>query len=999
MTNYLQGFFIALLLLLSFDRAKPCIAESEQLEQKSTTTSIKIIFHANPSSLLERHIKLSFRGGFLKYANANGSKAKVISSGRAVLSYKEEIFFNPHDIGNLSQIIKFFEMPPDKIKRVPLRVIKTSENQHEIVFQLEEDSSLLKNETIKKIIGQVSSRKKYLIKYQSPDGSCMYSIEPSPELKDKLLPEKEALEVLYGVIIKVESNKKTATIVNIGKPLDEISREVNLFFNLKNKYISEPFLHIAAGSILPRKIDYLFYNTLINTIMKYTVSIHSSLNYDVICPSTKSLLLGEKLREFEKSGKFPFSSLNLYTRKRKRVTKGFRIFKVKGKKILVTGLNSVHDTDTLDPEIRALFYIEDPLKSFARLKAEKLKKLKPDLVIVLTTMDEKEIAQLKQIGGVDIIIGNSPSHNINSYTNLIKFTPPFFKSDILNHKPLLVTTAGVSSRGVIEINWTGEKISEIKLQKFNVLWNDKPHEEIKRVVNRILLEGSKDFSSIYLPDISKSGKEIKRIKKMIWGKDILVKGVKLSRPAQTPAIYTDNLWMNFVTNVIYKKFDTNCFISRNLPREFIPIGPIGKFYIFDWLNVNDAVNTTKVSGKQLKEILLYIRALNEHGATPQPTTIFVSGADPEKLLIEGRPINEKIRYTVGFSDYLLLDTKFKEKLKGCKIYSRFRMNRGKYEPDENGQRVLIRDTVLEEIESYKKPEGDQFDTHKTEKFYSNFGDFSEKVHPAIFVDVRKLGLSFASCSSFNNSNYTGVSETRVSSPDSISIGGELEVNIEYDSKIIGIENNVKLSYMKKQIQTQNQTTEQENYDDAVFSSELITKLISIGTRKQYRIFLTGFGKITFDTEFTPVKDAETGERNPRQKILYASTGLKLRSRGGLKQLYISALFKNDFSQTKGSFEAGIGGGFEFQVDLKRFSYLSSMSLKYFPYTKHDTPSDLGFIVEFTNNFYLNIYKDIYFSLNFDYFLFRGKVRPALGPGLNLIVSSTLTYRSIFGFFI
>ena len=284
---------------------------------------------------------------------------------------------------------------------------------------------------------------------------------------------------------------------------------------------------------------------------------------------------------------------------------------------------------------------------------------------------------------------------------------------------------------------------------------------------------------------------------------------------------------------------------------------------------------------------------------------------------------------------------------------------------------------------------------KVDAFLSNIGPTFTKVRPQWRLDIKKMGFSFSSYGAYNNQYYSETKETRVVSPSSYTYWGDLDAELGYDDARLAWENRAKMAYSIKEITQEGANAKSESVDDVVLSTEVAGKVLKVPTKHNLNAYLMPFLSLLYDTEFTPTKDKTTGAKNPHQHLMYGHVGLSFRDEKYLKKIYLSYLAKDDFTQSRGSFESGIGAGFELEIPYKALKLTSELDVRYFPPHKQDSVVDLGLTVRFVNVLTVEIIKGLNLHFTADYILFNGKVAETDHLGMSLILSGGISFSRLF----
>lgn len=964
---------------------------------------IALLYQGLPCSVTERSIRINLVTLLMDAIDEEGGELSVHSIGNAALSAGGTILFNHHDLADISVIVNFLETSK-MVKRLLIRRVTLLDSPFEMAFQIMEGESditgrMQESNEETGLFPDMEAAYIFIVKYVNNEGEFIYAAEFEEE-NDRPLPlSLDKYELMSGAKVEISFGAEKGVVYNIGKPLSDISRNVKFLRDRLEELEGRDHLHVSVGSFLPRKLDYLNYTGNMEFLTDFAIDLMKSLRYDALLPTGKELLLEKKIADLADVHGLPYISLNLCYEEekggeRERVFPSHKVMKLGDRKVLVTGLNSSCTLEALHPAVKEMFHILPPGDVLDELEEKLITEIRPDLVVVLTDSAGEELQAISNQTGVDILIGDFSKYSVTHGVTEISFDKKYSPSKDRYRKVFLSVSGSPHSAGIIKVTYDDDLLVGAFHENFDILWDMEPDEEITSIIQPLLMKNRLEYYKVWLPDVSKIITKKSEYASFIWGDEIIRTGEADGYLEKFPARFTDNLWMNFVTNVLYKKLKVNVVFSRNLPRNFDVIGPIDKYYINDWLNVNDAVLVTNVTGSELGGLLKYVKgelgkkSLDKH-------TIFVSGADPESMVVEGRALKNHEYYSIAVSDYLATLPAFKDVLKKKKIHDTFIKKKGSYRPSKKGRLLLLRDVIIEEIVSYIDEQKGEFDQEKTGAFLQNIGLTHDKIRPRWMLDIKKIGFSFNSYGAYNNHYYTETTETRVVTPGSYTYGGDLDLTLLYDDARVEWENRARMAYSVKEITKEGKNISRESIDDIVFNTEIGGKILKIPTKNNLIAYFMPFINFIYDTEFTPTVDTSTGEDNPHQHLLYSNIGLSFQDEKYLKKLYVSYLMKDDFAQERGSFESGIGAGFVLEIPYRVLKFGSELTVRYFPPHRGDTIRDLGFTVRFTNSLTVKIFRGLGLHFSADYYLFKGKVAETDHPGMSLILSGGISFSRLF----
>lgn len=170
--------------------------------------------------------------------------------------------------------------------------------------------------------------------------------------------------------------------------------------------------------------------------------------------------------------------------------------------------------------------------------------------------------------------------------------------------------------------------------------------------------------------------------------------------------------------------------------------------------------------------------------------------------------------------------------------------------------------------------------------------------PMWLLRMRRLSIRIERFQGANNDAFAEMSETRATSPSTLTIGTDLDAALEYSGRAVNTDLRLRALYTRLSSEAD---PNQETADDIKVSSSL--SIPAAGFPKN-GFGLMPFGEVLYDTEFTAV-ESDDGTEIPHQHDLSLSLGLAARRWSFIRELRLSGFANRDMARlTEKSTEFG-----------------------------------------------------------------------------------------------
>ncbi|MEC9072137.1 MAG: hypothetical protein VX938_07150, partial [Myxococcota bacterium] len=638
--------------------------------------------------------------------------------------------------------------------------------------------------------------------------------------------------------------------------------------------------------------------------------------------------------------------------------------------------------------IREKWKIDDPQLAIKRARTALEQQLhgSPDLVIALVATDKGETAsKMVKSRGVDLVIGlDRGLRSAEEVREVVEVLPIQGDPDGRRWRaPSLGVRSSMVSVGRVTAEFARpEPFRALRLDRFtHESWPVRPEgeeDEAFRQESRERSErGLRAGSALVLPDVDPLVKECPSAKPLVWGR-VLVSGRLMERPPSNPAMFTDGLWMRFVTNALLDELGGDVVLSRNLPRQGSIVGPIARNFIDMWTNIPDEVRIVTLSGIDLQGLLGRMALTDE--ARADGTGIFYAGMNPATQMVRGKAIHPKHSYQVVVTDHVLALPHLAPFFQGRPTVSDFSLAQGsgRFVTDDDGEGLQVSAVIQRLIQRWQRPDDGGFDPDNRGALKRMFQDRAGEQEGRWTLLVDEISLQGASYgNSPNVDSFAASKETRVTTPTHFSVGAKTDVVLQYDGPDVAWDNRLKGQIQHQDFDIPGQDIPpQEAADDVVLSSEVRLNAVKIdlGTSD---VPLVPFLQAAYDTELTPTPNPTEDDPKatfPHQHVVRASLGQVLFPRTLFREVRLGALTQYDLSELDDlRYDFGLAAGFKLMIPIVGpIAITSDLDFRYLFPDDNDTEADLGVVLSSVTRLLVPLTQRIQLFAFADLYFVRGK---------------------------
>lgn len=783
----------------------------------------------------------------------------------------------------------------------------------------------------------------------------------------------DSWEMLLGLELNIHQPSTEAELVLIGKPNGDGPRRLSLLTGLKDtqtRLVDSGNLLEGLSSVNTASLSLQRSNSL---------SALQKLGYFALNIGAEELRggLDNLLREQDQYG-LPWISASL-RQNGKYLFAPYKLTQAEdGKTLAVIGIGNPDELEQLQERGllgagTEILRPQDALK-FALNTLEQDLKQAPDLIAVLTNTTGAALEKLTQASaGVDLILGDVQAPLRPSKSSIERAQDP-------NHPPFLVPN-NPQALGLLQVQLEGGQL-QIQNELLPVSFDLKPDPVFLKKTMKIRQEAYRDALDMLLPDLSADilanpvllqqflgSEKTRQARQRLEGRNPLTDGELLRL---YPPRLTSEMWGVLLSNLLLQAFACEVVLVEKLPDAIYVPGAWPRLLVYEMLKDDATLEEYQLSGAVLDQLLKLPLAHAIQGGT---------SADQSKVW--NRPRQKNAYYRTLISSSLAQSAELRPLLKGLRKREELR---NPFAPQNPAEQLYLRNILLSFLEQTQQ-------TGQLKETLLRYLEPQWQQKQALWsLQISDLQLNLSGYNALNNQTYTAVRETRVTSPNSFTYGGRSKISLIFDNANLSWTQSLLAKYEGLSLldESSQQTKFTENQDDLLFSSELQLHLFQLPLAGK-ELQLIPYLETTYDTEFTPTLQPNTGQSNPQQAELSGIVGLTIPPGPLLKAFKTGLALRRDFN-VPNNLELGLQFKFDHELPLSTdLKWTNSLELKYYLPSVNDNASSLGLIgqwisavkVALTDNLSLRFFADAY--------VFQGKLPTTSELGSSVILGVGLAY--------
>ncbi|MBI2376551.1 MAG: hypothetical protein HYV07_21325 [Deltaproteobacteria bacterium] len=735
------------------------------------------------------------------------------------------------------------------------------------------------------------------------------------------------------------------------------------------------------------------------------------LGLSAMVPRAQELGLGLKgLLELSKRHELPYVAANLEDATapegsdRARPFSRFRLFRTRGqRRELVTAVIGIVDPEALGAltaEGRARLRIRDVGVSLAETKEAIFEQLGryPDLTVVVVGAEGDRALAAVDRAHVDVVIGDFSKFDAVPVRELVQI--PTGAREQARHPFALSKVRG----GDFGISFVEASFEEGDLGP--------SLESLRHELRPVFLDGPKDVAMFrriraleekvlptnelrVLPDVAPEVDQAPELAPLVFGDRIPHMGSFRRYERPSPARLSDPLWMRVVSSALLDELDAEVALARCPKRVSDMIGPLSKMFVDGWLRVPDTIQLIELSGAALTSIGEVIAESQAPTQESAAKWIYAGGFDPSTLRIRGRPIDPRFRYRVAITDDVANLPEIARAVREAAPETRFLETADGWVADAEGSELSLREVVLRRIARWGSASG-EYDPQHREDVVEALSDRSKGLRPRWQLRIDDIAVGGSRYEASESSGaYSSTQETRLTTPDNLSLSGKLDVALTYDDEAVAFETRAQAVLDRVLVEIPGvDIPAQEQADDLVAFTELRLVAVSLGAGGAGGIPITPFLRGTFDSELTPTPNPDGGYFS-RQKVVRGALGLVARPGKRLREVRIGALLQSDVTEAA-RHDFGLTFGYVFGWPLfDRVTLESRLDGRWLAKDSDDLARDLAMYLQSPNRLRVDLGRDFSAFVMADVVLAVGKVDPVRELASSLVLGGGLSFSRVF----
>lgn len=829
---------------------------------------------------------------------------------------------------------------------------------------------------------QFRIREAELIRYRGAQGP-VYRLR-FKQAEEALDRDPHHWELLLGFELGFHAKvrQSEARMLVIGQPQGEGSRRLQLLKQLRGPddllvdsgNLLEAQSAISGDALSPQRVN--------------SLQIAKELGFYAINIGKNELAGGiENLRKEQQAYDLPLISASL-RQKKEYLFEPYKIMTSGQLRIALIGIGdheefaSLRLNDQLPADIEVLSPAEALTQALKTLRSQE----QVDLVAVLTNLSGAELQKIAEFQDVNLLLASPETPLQHSRESLEINQVQSGRTFSVNSSPYAISLFQLENEGQ-NFKFSSEQLP--------VYFETTPDIEALTRIMTVRQREYEDALVPLLPDLGPVIREDKVLLKLFTesysAKEAArrLSGLQPLKSSELIGLYppylTAELLANLEMNSLLETFQAEAVVFRlNSGLDLNVPGALRRLMLYESLSSSDTLERWYLNGAQLKKLL----------SLKVPGLVF-AGADPGSKKIGGRDIGDKRSvYRVLMPLSVARLAPVRNLLEGLRGETRLA-----HPLTGVPGRIYVRPLVISLLERLRgRPDFEREAARLMKPTYNE--------RQLLFsVQLDNFQLNLSGYNALNNSAYSQVRETRVTSPNSFTFGGRTRLAMGLDNALFGVTMAAAAKYeglavieeLNAATTPATTATEKEsfteNQDDLLFSTELKLHLLEFPLLDT-KLALTPYLEAFYDTEFTPTLNNKTKLFNPLQSELRGVLGLSMPAGDQLKVFKAGLALRRDFN-VPDNLEGGLDLKLVHQLPITSYlSWNNDLNVRYFLPTANDNLSSLGLIAQLVTAFDVTLTDNLSLRLYADGYLFQGKRPETSQLGASVILGIGLGFDRI-----
>jgi hypothetical protein len=425
-------------------------------------------------------------------------------------------------------------------------------------------------------------------------------------------------------------------------------------------------------------------------------------------------------------------------------------------------------------------------------------------------------------------------------------------------------------------------------------------------------------------------------------------------PAIGEGPITDEDFAKIVCETIAENAKADAVFLSSLPEPAHIPGPLTELLVMDRLAVLDQLEVHYIPGDRFSRFLTKV-----YGLMPIHCGADLGSKWPKA---RGRLIEAERLYRVVTTDRARLSTDLGVLLQ--ESYSPKILDKPSFDvlEDEDGSPLRMSTAVLRQLRALRV--GAENPMNIADDLLARK---SSDKPPMWLTRIRRVALNIERFKGADDAAYESIPETLATSASSFTLGGQVDVAMDYSSRLLLSDIRLRSDYTRLSL---DEDEPQETADDIVLSSSISLPGASIP--KIGEVGFMPYSEALLDSEFTAIESED--EVVPRQADLSLAFGLSARRFGAVRALRLGAFALRDLSVPEKSMEFGAKADFETRhVFGPGVLFTTLWNGSVWGNTPEDDESDLRFKLLLDTRVSLPLARYLNIALYGQGFLFQGRV--------------------------
>ena len=545
----------------------------------------------------------------------------------------------------------------------------------------------------------------------------------------------------------------------------------------------------------------------------------------------------------------------------------------------------------------------------------------PHAIILLTSVGPKQLSLLRnELSHVDLILGDTSAKS----ERLSSFSLNLRETNNGEHPATALPVDGVASaRLQFKLNGESVSLQALEVAPLRVEPELIPDPDVLSVISDVRFREYPQYDNPLIPRVGDGS-------------------------------ISDDDFAKIVCEAIAGSAKADAVFLSTLPEAAHIPGPLTELLVLDRLALLDQLEVHYIPGDRFARFLTKV-----YGLMPIHCGADLGSKWPKA---RGRLIEAERLYRVVTTDRARLSTDLGVLLQ--EAYSPKILDKPSFIvlKDDSGAPLRLATAVLNELRALRL-ESENPMTVADELL----GRKSSDKPPMWLTRVRRVALNIERFKGADDTAYESIPETLATSASSFTLGGQVDVAMDYSSRLLLSDLRLRSDYTRLSL---DKDEPQETADDIVLSSSI--SLPGASLPKIGKVGFMPYSEGLFDSEFTAIESEE--EVVPRQADLSLAFGLSARRFGAVRALRLGAFALRDLSVPEKSMEFGAKADFETRhVFGPGVLFTTLWNGSVWGNTPEDDESDLRFKLLLDTRVSLPLARYLNIALYGQGFLFQGRV--------------------------